>query len=260
MQLARRLLENPTLFAYLLGANNYTWIQFQNGEKHLIAKPLTYFEEQLPAFIRVHKTALVNPACVVGVTPPPRPKMAGSLQMSDGATLPVSRRRWPQVSEFLAAQTNSVASTVPVEQPSPKQSDPHLIAVMSGDALLLTQQCLERLSVPCRLQALEQGGELATALLFDAPRQWPALVLLDARVSRADRLRALHSLKGHPHLRSIPVVWLASPTDDPLRLYEQRANSVIMAPTELAAFRQTIDQLFQYWLQMVHLPPELMRT
>lgn len=93
MPFITQLLEHPSLLAYFSGTNNYTWLQFRNGERRLLAKPLTYFEERLPAFIRVHKTALVNPSCVTGVQHPARTKMPGYVQMYDGAELPVSRRR-----------------------------------------------------------------------------------------------------------------------------------------------------------------------
>ena len=101
MQFISQLLEHPSLLAYFSGASNYTWLQFQNGERRLLAKPLVYFEERLPGFIRVHRTALVNPACVVSIQQPPRPKMSGSVRMHDGIELPVSRRRWNDVVQLL---------------------------------------------------------------------------------------------------------------------------------------------------------------
>lgn len=259
MQLTRQLLEQPTLLAYLLGANNYTWIQFRNGEKRLIAKPLTYFEEQLPDFVRIHKTAIVNPVCVVAVQPPPRPKMAGSLQMSDSTVLPVSRRRWPQLKELLATQPAQEAEPA-VLSASAGDEVIRVTAIMSGDALLVTQRCVSQLAgkpgVTYAVQALDRGAELASALLLDDPEQWPTLVLLDARTNRPDRLLTLRALKEHPRLRAIPVVWLTTTTENATALYEMGANSIVAAPHEAAAFRQVVDQLCVYWLQMVQLPTE----
>lgn len=131
---------------------------------------------------------------------------------------------------------------------------------MDGDALLITKQCIEQLSekpdAAYRVQSLERGAELASALLLDEPQQWPTLVLLDARTNRPDRLLTLRALKEHPRLRSIPVVWLTTPADNAAMIYELGANSVVAAPTHAAAFQQVIDQLCVYWLQMVQLPVE----
>ena len=75
------LIRQPDLLSYLTGANNYTWVQFRSGKRVLLSKSLTYFADQLPNFVRIHKTALINPACVVDLQPPPRPKMAAAVQM-----------------------------------------------------------------------------------------------------------------------------------------------------------------------------------
>ncbi len=65
-------IHQPALLLYLTGANNYTWLQFQSGKRVLLAKSLTYFTERLPQFVRVHKTALINPAYVTELEPPLR--------------------------------------------------------------------------------------------------------------------------------------------------------------------------------------------
>ena len=62
MQVINPLLSHPVLLAYFSGADNYSWVYFRNGKRQLLAKPLTYFERQLPDFIRIHKIAVVNPA------------------------------------------------------------------------------------------------------------------------------------------------------------------------------------------------------
>lgn len=268
MQFISQLLEHPSLLAYFSGANNYTWLRFRNGERRLLAKPLTYFEERLPTFIRVHKTALINPTCVVGVEHPSRTKMPGLVRMHDGAELPVSRRRWNDVVRLLENSVDDAGEPVkatferpPVERKSTRRipyTPPPLVVltVMTGDAVLLTRERINLLGLDCMLQHIEQGAELASALLLSPVNERPALILLDSRTNRADRMLTLRGLKGHPRLRAIPVVWLAAPGDDTTQAYALDANSVVVIPDGPASFKKIIEQLCQYWLTMVQLPPE----
>lgn len=263
-----QLLEHPSLLAYFSGANNYTWLQFRNGDRRLLAKPLTYFEERLPAFVRIHKTALINPACVASVHHPLRAKAPGTVRMQDGNELPVSRRRWNDVLRVLQTHADEARSAaLPTERPDaeqkPNRRAPYLppplvvITVMTGDALLLTRDRIDQLGLSCSLHHLESGAELATFLLLSPPQEWPVLVLLDSRTNRADRMLALRALKGHARLRAIPVIWLAAPGHDTVQAYTLDANSVVVIDDEPGSFKRVIEQLCRYWLVVAQLPPEM---
>lgn len=264
MQFISQLLEHPSLLAYFSGASNYTWLQFQNGERRLLAKPLVYFEERLPGFIRVHRTALVNPACVVSIQQPPRPKMSGSVRMHDGIELPVSRRRWNDVVQLLQTTLDETNPTGVVRNGLPGFAErvsyvpPELVVltVMAGDALLLTRDCINALGLNCRLQHVKLGAELVSALLLDPAHKRPALILLDARTNRPDRILTLRALKSHALLRAIPVVWLAAPGDDSMQVYALDANSVVVVGDGSASFVRAIEQLCRYWLMVVQLLSE----
>ena len=268
MQFISQVLEHPSLLAYFSGANNYAWLQFRNGERRLLAKPLTYFEGRLPAFIRIHKTALINPTCVASVHPPLRAKMPGTVRMHDGTELPVSRRRWNDVVELLQTNRNedsaagAVLDGVAGAEWTPNPRAPYVspplvvLAVMSGDALLLTRERIDSFGLNCLLQHVESGAELATALLLSPAKERPALILLDSRTKRADRMLALRALKSHARLRAIPVIWLAAPGDDTAQAYALDANSVVMVADDPASLNRAIEQLCQYWLMVVQLPPE----
>ncbi|MGF7214036.1 CheY-like chemotaxis protein [Spirosoma lacussanchae] len=131
-----------------------------------------------------------------------------------------------------------------------------VVAVMTGDALLLTRQRIEALGIHCQLQAVEWGAELANVLLTHPADEWPSLILLDGRENRPDRMLTLQRLKSDYRLRAIPAVWLASPGDNPIPAYELDVNSVIEVANTPTSFVETIDQLCQYWLMLVQLPQE----
>ena len=257
MLLINQLLQQPALLAYFVGADNYAWLQFRSGERRLLAKPLVYFEERLPSFIRIHKTALVNPVYISSLQNPPRSKMAGSVRLLDGTELPVSRRRWPKVVQLVQTSHNLAelhSNPNDQDQDTEKAADPLRVQlIMSGDTLLLTQHCLSELGLPCAVQSTPFGAEFASSLLLNSPDKWPFLILIDARTDRADRILALQALKGHPRLRAIPVVWLAAAGQDQMQAYLLDANSVVVVPDEPTAFVKTIKDLLQYWLVVVQL-------
>ena len=84
--------QNTQRMIRLEGNGNYTIIHFADSAKILmVAQTLRYFEEQIPDFIRVNKSALINPAYVEEII------RTGSksvlLRLVDGVELLVSRRR-----------------------------------------------------------------------------------------------------------------------------------------------------------------------
>ena len=74
-----------------VGENNYTRFFFENGETRLVSKPLSEYEDLLDeyGFIRVHKSHLVNRSKIASYVK----KDGGWLITSDGASVPVSRRK-----------------------------------------------------------------------------------------------------------------------------------------------------------------------
>lgn len=260
MQIINPLLDHLSLIAYFRGANNYTWIHFRNGNRQLLAKPLAYFEKKLPAFIRIHKTALINLDFVDSIHPQPRAKakMAGLLRLQDGTELPVSRRRWNAVVEQLKAMSIEVA---PLGQPSPADQRDDTIdhtcliqAVLTGATLLLTRHCLNQLARPCILQTVKAGAELTETLLLTPQQKWPALIIIDARTHPTNCMLTLQNLKSHDRLRAIPVIWLAAPDTDGGQAYLSDANSVVIVSEDPSILTRILQQLLHYWLIIVQLP------
>lgn len=67
---------------------NYTYIYLSSGSVLIVAKTLKSFEIELTniGFIRIHKSAIINPQYVCKYTHP-------EMSLSNGQTVTVSRRR-----------------------------------------------------------------------------------------------------------------------------------------------------------------------
>ena len=85
------------------GHGNYSWVYFTQQPRYLWATTLKQVEAQLPGFIRVHKSALVNPAHVARMTmTAPR---SWWIRLDNGVKLPVARRRIERVRDQLSQPT-----------------------------------------------------------------------------------------------------------------------------------------------------------
>ncbi|GAB3255822.1 hypothetical protein GCM10027347_17230 [Larkinella harenae] len=251
MSLVNKLLESPTHISFLSGASNYSWLYFIDGKKELISKPLSFFESRLSQFVRIHKTALINPRYVIDWQAPPRSKMAGSVRMRCGMVLPVGRRRWPQIVGLLpkANAETDVLSEVKIDRAVVFVSDSQTRATW-------VQQSFEGEYSDCLVNHLNRGRLLPTILHQIPDTELPALILLDACSSVADRLSTLQLLKETPRTASIPTLLLISgQAPEALELaYAGHANSVIPVSEDYAAFTKTIHQLGKFWFHRAALP------
>lgn len=266
MSVIKPALQHPELIAYFSGANNYSWLYFRNGEKRLLAKPISYLETKLPDFIRVHKTILVNPSYVKSLHQPPRQKMAGEIRLDTGEVFPVSRRRWQQVAEFLQDRLNP--TTQVDEYPETKNSDQPLLAsqpekvtlsIILGTEdeqnALLSKQAIAKKWPDYQVYTTLQSNHLPAILKQLPPQNYPSLIFLDARSGTLERLNTLQRLKEDPQLGVIPVILLVNPTDQSVTDgYKHQANSVISMPEGYMLFANTIERVCQFWLRTVALP------
>ena len=87
------------LIACAEGHGNYTWLYITHQPKYLATVTLKRIEAQLPGFIRVHKSSLINPMHVAQV------KFDGyrhmTIHMTNGIIVLVARRRIEQVRQQL---------------------------------------------------------------------------------------------------------------------------------------------------------------
>ncbi|ADB40353.1 LytTR family transcriptional regulator DNA-binding domain-containing protein [Spirosoma linguale] len=266
MSVIKPALEHPNLITHLLGANNYCWIYYRNGDKKLLAKPISYLQDELPGFIRTHKSVLINPIYARTLTAPPRQKMAGEIQLESGLTFPVSRRRWNEVAgaldHRLAPDGDKVSSAVSFVA-SPAKATPS--ESVSQKTILLITDDLPCLSPVARviargwpqyqLQTFEQSNHLPDHLASVSAEELPTVILLDARTTTVERLQTLQRLKGNPYLCRLPVILFVAPTDTLVSDgYKRQANSVISLQDDHLTFVQTIERVCRFWLQTASLP------
>ena len=107
-----RHLQDPALIGRLAGSGNYTLI-YLNDTRHplMVSQTLKYFERHLPGFIRVSKSALVNPVCIQQVVQVDAKTM--HLKLRDGLTIVVPRRRIVDTLARLAATPDLVVQRRP---------------------------------------------------------------------------------------------------------------------------------------------------
>lgn len=269
MSVVKPAIQYPILIAYLEGANNYTWLHFRDGEKQLLAKPISYLELQpeLVDFVRIHKTILVNPICVEQLVEPPRPKMAAAVQLEGGLTLPVSRRRWVRVATLLQTKlpppvslrsrvitVHRAPAPVPVALPDPPPRSVMAVTSSASSALLLTEIASQQWP-HCTLHIVPEAKLLPDLLQRLAKTELPVLLLLDARTARQEQLNALQRIKQTDELCWIPIVLFLASTDNAVRDgYLRQANSVITIGRDHAQFVRALRRVGQFWLETAALP------
>ncbi|QJW89029.1 response regulator [Spirosoma taeanense] len=276
MKHINEVISRPSQITHLTGASNYTWVHFRDGATVLLSKPLSYFEEYLPDFVRVHKVAMVNPHYIQQIQSPPRAKTPGSVTLQNGVVLPVSRRRWPDVtdaldrltrlenSEFTQLANNqrgvgeSLRGRVEQETGVPSQlitpPSRQVYAVIKDDVKsLLLQQILQEKWPQCTVRFFANGSSLIDHIALREP---PALVLLDIRTVGWNGLNALEELKRDKRLRAIPtVVFISNQSGNDVEVcYATGANSVISQTGSHEEFKNAVERICQYWLNFAALP------
>ena len=105
-------------------------------------------------------------------------------------------------------------------------------------------------------------GEEAMAFLrregqfADAVR--PDLVLLDLNMPKLDGRDVLKEMRADDSLKVIPVVVLTTSSQDKdiLESYGLSANNYIVKPVDLTQFFSVIQNVQEFWLKVVKLPPK----
>ena len=90
----------------------------------------------------------------------------------------------------------------------------------------------------------------------------PGLILLDLNMPKKDGREALMEIKADPDLRQIPVIVLTTSKaeEDIYRTYDLGANSFITKPVTFTALVELVQSIGNYWIEIVELPNDEMRT
>ncbi|MBO0953190.1 LytTR family transcriptional regulator [Fibrella sp. HMF5405] len=101
-------LQHPELIIRLEGDSNYTNIYTLNQPRPLlVSQTLLYYQRQLPGFLRVSKSSLVNPAYVVRIV---KKGKVLHLRLTDDTMVLVSRRRMTETLTVLNSLGESEVS------------------------------------------------------------------------------------------------------------------------------------------------------
>jgi CheY-like chemotaxis protein len=135
-----------------------------------------------------------------------------------------------------------------------------LLVEDSPEDVLLTREALKDTKVANELHVAKHGEEAMAfvrneAPFEDAPR--PDLVLLDLNLPGKDGREVLTDIKEDPQLRAIPVVILTTSVSDQdvLHAYDHHVNAYVRKPVNLDRFIEVVQQIDEFWLGVVTLPP-----
>ncbi|MGM9508918.1 response regulator transcription factor [Larkinella sp. GY13] len=261
-------IQYPALIKYLKGFSNYTWVHYGDGRKVLLAKSLVFFEKKLSGFLRVHKTALVNPHYIADFQAPPGHKMAGSVSLRDGERLPVSRRRWsliidpllvkmlpPSLSAHAEPVSSPFVALAGFEKKHPSLASRRMWMVMADELKSgLVQQLMGEKWSQWGLKLFDTGNGLQKVIAGTGEADMPAVIVLDG--SQPGSLLTLQTLKNSSRFRFIPTILLSSAGnyDQAQQGYASGANSVIVYPADLPRFIQVLEKIFRYWLSVASAP------
>ena len=128
-----------------------------------------------------------------------------------------------------------------------------------GD-IRLTREAFNEGKLKTNLSVAQDGVEAMAFLrregkYADAPR--PDIIILDLNLPRKDGREVLSELKQDPKLRRIPVVVFTSSKaeQDILRAYDLYANCYITKPVDLEQYLFLVNNVEDFWLMVVKLPP-----
>ena len=127
-----------------------------------------------------------------------------------------------------------------------------------GDALLAARAFHEA-ETDTRL-TFAPTGEIAMAILQGELEYFghrlPDLVLLDLSLPKMNGLEVLAAIKDRDRLKHIPVIVMSSSGDERniLGSYRAQAAAYIPKPGDMAAYRQTIARIEQFFFLACRLP------
>ena len=138
-----------------------------------------------------------------------------------------------------------------------------LMADDDEEDCVLTAKAFRKSRFGNDLRFVHNGEELLDYLrgegsYAESGNSLPGLILLDLNMPRMDGREALQEIKGDPRLRHIPIIVLTSSKaeQDVVSTYDLGVNSYISKPVTFEGLVHVVENLGNYWFNLVELPPE----
>ncbi len=138
-----------------------------------------------------------------------------------------------------------------------------LLVEDNPDGVELTLRALKKHNITNEVVVVRDGQE-ALDYLFGggehegcAPKELPAVILLDLKLPKVDGLEVLQQLRADERTKLVPVIVLTSSKEeqDMISSYQLGANSFVRKPVEFGEFAEAVRQLGLYWLLLNEPPP-----
>ena len=102
----------------------------------------------------------------------------------------------------------------------------------------------------------ETSADDALARLTDAAETHPGLILLDLNLPGRNGHEVLETIKSDPDLRRLPVIVLTTSSShiDVAGSYDRGANAFITKPSDLAGWKDALERIERFWLELATLP------
>lgn len=126
----------------------------------------------------------------------------------------------------------------------------------------LIRTILKESQTPYNLHNVLNGEDVMEFLLKKEGQKTvfrPDLILLDLNLPLKHGFEVLKEIKSTPELKMIPVIILTSSSaeGDILKSYNLFASCYVSKPVDWEDFSNVFKSLENFWLQFVHLPPQL---
>jgi CheY-like chemotaxis protein len=127
-----------------------------------------------------------------------------------------------------------------------------------GDVRLI-QEVFKEAKIKNVLHVARDGEEAMKMLHLEGenPSRLPDLILLDLNLPKKDGRDVLKEIKKDDKLKCIPVVVLTSSIrdEDLIETYKNNANCYIAKPVDLDQLIKVVQNIGEFWLDIVKLPP-----
>ena len=132
------------------------------------------------------------------------------------------------------------------------------------DDIKLTQRAFLKSNIADGIDLIiAQDGLEALDYLYESKteghnkRHIPTVILLDLNLPKVNGLQVLERIRNDKNTKLIPVIILTSSKEeaDLTRAYKLGANSYIRKPVDFIKFKEAIQQLGLYWVELNESPP-----